>query len=60
MSEFIKAIGIFYKNELNAINTYLVNQPTKTMPNQNSLIAALPLLALVAQYRIEANDKIHG
>ena len=48
MSEFVKAIGIFYKNELNAINTYLVNQPTKTMPNQNSLIAALPLLALVA------------
>lgn len=30
------------------INTYLVNQPTKTMPNLNSLIAALPLLALVA------------
>lgn len=27
MSEFIKAIGIFYKNELNVINTYLVNQP---------------------------------
>ena len=48
MSEFIKAIGIIYKNELNAINTYLVNQPTKTMPNLNSLIAALPLLALVA------------
>lgn len=48
MSEFIKAIDIFYKNELNAINTYLVNQPTKTMPNLNSLIAALPLLALVA------------
>ena len=48
MSEFIKAIGIFYKNELNVINTYLVNQPTKTMPNLNSLIATLPLLALVA------------
>ena len=30
------------------INTYLANQPTKTMPNLNSLIAALPLLALVA------------
>ena len=30
------------------INTYLTNQPTKTMPNLNSLIAALPLLALVA------------
>lgn len=30
------------------INTYLVNQTTKTMPNLNSLIAALPLLALVA------------
>lgn len=30
------------------INTYLVNQPTKTIPNLNSLIAALPLLALVA------------
>lgn len=26
MSEFIKAIGIFYKNELNVINTYLVNK----------------------------------
>ena len=48
MSEFIKAIGIFYKNELNDINTYLVNQPTKTMTNLNSLIATLPLLALVA------------
>ncbi len=30
------------------INTYLANQPTKTMPNINALIAALPLLALVA------------
>lgn len=30
------------------INTYLSNQPTKTMPNVNALIAALPLLALVA------------
>jgi len=30
------------------INTYLVNQPTKTMPNISALIAALPLLALVA------------
>lgn len=30
------------------INTYLANQPTKTMPDLNSLIAALPLLALVA------------
>ena len=30
------------------INTYLTNQPTKTMPHLNSLIAALPLLALVA------------
>ena len=30
------------------INTYLTDQPTKTMPNLNSLIAALPLLALVA------------
>ena len=30
------------------INTYLVNQSTKTMPNLNSLIAALPLFALVA------------
>ncbi len=30
------------------INTYLANQPTKTMPNLNSLIVALPLLALVA------------
>ena len=30
------------------INTYLANQPTKTMPNLNPLIAALPLLALVA------------
>ena len=30
------------------INTYLTNQPTKTMPNINALIAALPLLALVA------------
>lgn len=48
MSEFIKAISIFYKNELNAINTYLVNLPTKTMTNLNSLIATLPLLALVA------------
>lgn len=48
MPEFIKAIGIFYNNELNAINTYLVKQPTKTMPILNSLIAALPLLALVA------------
>ena len=48
MSEFIKAIGIFYKNELNAINRYLVNQRTKIMQNLNSLIAALPLLALVA------------
>ncbi len=26
------------------INTYLANQPTKTMPNLNSLIAALPLI----------------
>ncbi len=30
------------------INTYLANQPTKTMPNINALIAVLPLLALVA------------
>ena len=30
------------------INTYLTDQPTKTMPNLNSLISALPLLALVA------------
>lgn len=30
------------------INTYLANQPTKTMPNINVLISALPLLALVA------------
>ena len=30
------------------INTYLANQPTKTMPHLDSLIAALPLLALVA------------
>ncbi len=30
------------------INTYLANQPTKTMPNLHKLIAALPLLALVA------------
>ncbi len=30
------------------INTYLTNQPTKTMPNINALIAALPLLAMVA------------
>lgn len=29
------------------INTYLANQPTKTMPNINALIAALPLLAFV-------------
>ena len=28
------------------INTYLTDQPTKTLPNLNSLIAALPLLAL--------------
>lgn len=30
------------------INTYLTNQPTKTMPNLNALLAALQLLALVA------------
>ena len=30
------------------INTYLADQPTKTMPNIQALIAALPLLALVA------------
>lgn len=30
------------------INTYLANHPTKTMPNLNSLIVALPLLAWVA------------
>ncbi len=30
------------------INTYLANQPTKTMPNISTIIAALPLLALVA------------
>lgn len=30
------------------INTYLANQPTKTMPNLNSLIVALSLLVLVA------------
>ncbi len=30
------------------INAYLLNQPTRTMPNLSSLIAALPLLALVA------------
>lgn len=30
------------------INEYLTNQPTKTMPNLSTLIAALPLLALVA------------
>ncbi len=30
------------------INTYLVNQPTKAMPNIKAVIAALPLLALVA------------
>ena len=30
------------------INTYLANQPSKTMPNLKSLIAALPLLALVS------------
>jgi putative restriction endonuclease len=30
------------------INTYLSNQPTKTMPNIGSLIVTLPLLALVA------------
>lgn len=30
------------------INTYLANQPTKTIPNLNPLIAALPLLTLVA------------
>ncbi len=30
------------------INTYLADQPTKTMPNIHALIAALPLLALVA------------
>ncbi len=30
------------------INTYLTDQPTKTIPNLNSLIVALPLLVLVA------------
>lgn len=30
------------------INTYLTNQPTKTMPNVKALIYALPLLAFVA------------
>jgi len=30
------------------INTYLTNQPTKTMPNLSALLAAFPLLALVA------------
>lgn len=30
------------------INEYLVNQPTKTMPNITSLIMALPIIALVA------------
>ncbi len=30
------------------INTYLSDQPTKTMPSINALVAALPLLALVA------------
>lgn len=30
------------------INEYLSNQPTKTMPNLSAIIAALPLLALVA------------
>ena len=30
------------------INEYLTNQPTRTMPNFNGLIMALPLIALVA------------
>lgn len=30
------------------INTYLANQPTKTMPNIEALISMLPLLAFVA------------
>ena len=30
------------------INTYLTNQPTRTMPNLLSLIAAIPLLGLVS------------
>lgn len=30
------------------INTYLTNQPTKTLPNLSALFAAFPLLALVA------------
>lgn len=30
------------------INEYLTNHPTKTMPNLSAIIAALPLLALVA------------
>jgi len=30
------------------INTYITNQPTKTMPSLSSLIMALPLLAIVA------------
>lgn len=30
------------------INEYLTNQPTKSMPNLSALLAALPLLALVA------------
>ncbi len=30
------------------INTYLSNQPTKTMPDIRTILAAFPLLALVA------------
>ena len=30
------------------INEYLTNQPTRTMPDFNGLIMALPLIALVA------------
>ena len=35
MSEFIKAIGIFYMNELNFINTYLVNKKAPLFRDNN-------------------------